>query len=136
MLGQQPLMTAVTQRELKVTCRGRECARILASSEISLMEGSPSLRPLPGISTGHTWTLGGSIIAHLQTKLSSTLASHRVSMNNAHHRQILHDGLVAEHHSNDWNLATASQFVLRGSGSCVREACAHLAKTFSETPPA
>jgi len=46
-------------------CRGRERASKRASAAASEGAGSPSRRPRPGISTGQTWMLGGSSMAHL-----------------------------------------------------------------------
>ena len=54
-------------RDALVTFRGKNLASIPASCDTSPSAASPSRLPRPGISTGHTWMLGGSIIAHLRT---------------------------------------------------------------------
>ena len=49
----------------KQTRSGSESTSTSASLATSLMAASPCRRPRPGSSTGHTWMLAGSIIAHL-----------------------------------------------------------------------
>ena len=53
----------------KRACKGKACAKALAKSAISDIDASFSRLPLPGISIGHTWMLGGIIIAHLWFRL-------------------------------------------------------------------
>ena len=48
-----------------LTSRGSDLASSMAKDAMLSGAGSPSRRPLPGISTGHTWMLAGSMFAHL-----------------------------------------------------------------------